>query len=86
MSGSAADWITLDEAQAILAAGLHDYYHLRSTPAHQAVAIPPRLRDLAACAPREQCTATAERVLASWLDVNRKPGKGAAWPTQSSAA
>lgn len=37
------------------------------------------LRDLAACAPREQCTATAERVLKAWLMANPKPGKGAAW-------
>ncbi|MGX7925057.1 heparinase II/III family protein [Tsuneonella sp. HG094] len=41
------------------------------------------LRDLAACAPREQCTATAERVLSSWLEVNRKPGKGAAWQVEN---
>ena len=41
------------------------------------------LGDLAACAPREQCTATAERVLAAWLDLNgpkaRGIGKGPAW-------
>jgi uncharacterized heparinase superfamily protein len=37
------------------------------------------LRDLASCAPREQCAATAERVLAGWLAANSKPGKGAAW-------
>jgi uncharacterized heparinase superfamily protein len=37
------------------------------------------LRDLAACAPREQGAATAERVLAAWLEANPKPGKGAAW-------
>ncbi|KRA80315.1 heparinase II/III domain-containing protein [Altererythrobacter sp. Root672] len=37
------------------------------------------LRDLEACAPRQQCTATAERVLGAWLDANGKPGKGAAW-------
>ena len=37
------------------------------------------LADLAASAPREQCTATAERILASWLDAGGKPGKGAAW-------
>jgi len=36
-------------AQAILAAGLDDYYRLRSTPAQQAAdSIPPRLRDLTA--------------------------------------
>lgn len=37
------------------------------------------LTDLEACAPRPQCTQTAERVLAAWLDVNAHPGKGAAW-------
>jgi len=37
------------------------------------------LRDLAASAPREQCTATAERVLTAWLEANPAPGKGAAW-------
>ncbi|MEO6041174.1 MAG: heparinase II/III family protein [Croceibacterium sp.] len=37
------------------------------------------LRDLAACAPRAQCTATAERVLAAWLEANPQPGKGPAW-------
>jgi uncharacterized heparinase superfamily protein len=37
------------------------------------------LRDLAACAPREQCVATAERVLTGWLEANARPGKGAAW-------
>ena len=37
------------------------------------------LADLAASAPREQCTATAERILAAWLAENGRPGKGAAW-------
>jgi len=37
------------------------------------------LRDLAASAPREQCTATAERVLGAWLEVNPHPGKGTPW-------
>jgi uncharacterized heparinase superfamily protein len=37
------------------------------------------LRDLAACAPREQCVSTAERVLAAWLETNPRPGKGPAW-------
>lgn len=37
------------------------------------------LRDLAACAPREQCVVTAERVLAAWLEANPEPGKGPAW-------
>lgn len=44
------------------------------------------LRDLAACAPREQCTATAERVLGAWLAANPKPvqgtKKGAAWQVE----
>jgi uncharacterized heparinase superfamily protein len=37
------------------------------------------LRDLAASAPREQCTSTAEWILATWLDANAQPSKGAAW-------
>ena len=39
------------------------------------------LRDLEASAPRTQCTHTAERVLAAWLEANPLPGptKGAAW-------
>lgn len=37
------------------------------------------LRDLVAAAPREQCTATAERVLAAWLAANPKPGKSTPW-------
>ncbi|NTZ43756.1 heparinase [Altererythrobacter sp. SALINAS58] len=37
------------------------------------------LRDLASCGPREQCTATAERVLAAWMSANPKPHKGPAW-------
>jgi uncharacterized heparinase superfamily protein len=37
------------------------------------------LADLEACAPRQQCTHTAERVLAAWLEANSHPGKGAAW-------
>ena len=41
------------------------------------------LRDLAACAPREQCTATAERVLAAWLKANPRPGKGAPWNVEN---
>ncbi|MBD3729894.1 MAG: heparinase II/III family protein [Sphingomonadales bacterium] len=44
------------------------------------------LRDLAASAPREQCTATAERLLAAWLAANPGPGKrgakGAAWQVE----
>lgn len=41
------------------------------------------LRDLAACAPREQCTATAERVLSAWLNGNPRPGKGVAWQVEN---
>ncbi len=37
------------------------------------------LADLEACAPRAQCTQTAERVLAAWLKENPAPHKGAAW-------
>jgi uncharacterized heparinase superfamily protein len=37
------------------------------------------LRDLEACAPRAQCTATAERVLLAWLAANEEPSKGVAW-------
>ena len=37
------------------------------------------LRDLSASAPREQCTPTAERILAAWLEANPRPGKGPAW-------
>jgi uncharacterized heparinase superfamily protein len=37
------------------------------------------LNDLAACAPRQQCTPTAERILTAWLDANHQAGKGAAW-------
>ncbi|WP_338446870.1 heparinase II/III-family protein [Pelagerythrobacter marensis] len=40
------------------------------------------LRDLAASAPREQCAATAERVLRAWLDANPAPGKGPAWEVE----
>jgi uncharacterized heparinase superfamily protein len=37
------------------------------------------LADLDACAPRQQCTATAERILTAWLEANPHPGKGTAW-------
>ncbi|MEN9932064.1 MAG: hypothetical protein RIS17_637, partial [Pseudomonadota bacterium] len=37
------------------------------------------LRDLAASAPREQCSATAQRITAAWLNANPRPGKGPAW-------
>jgi uncharacterized heparinase superfamily protein len=49
------------------------------------------LRDLCASGPREQCTATAERVLTGWLKANAKPGtspghkraRGAAWTVEN---
>ena len=37
------------------------------------------LRDLAASAPREQCTATAERILQGWLAENEVIGRGVGW-------
>ncbi|VVT02738.1 heparinase II/III family protein [Erythrobacter sp. EC-HK427] len=40
------------------------------------------LRDLEACAPRQQCTGVAERVLTRWLDANPEPGKGPAWKVE----
>jgi uncharacterized heparinase superfamily protein len=45
------------------------------------------LRDLASCAPREQCSATAERVLGAWLAANGRAGdkafKGPAWQVET---
>ncbi len=41
------------------------------------------LRDLAASAPRAQCTAVAERVLANWFDANALTGKGPAWKVEN---
>lgn len=41
------------------------------------------LRDLAACAPRAQCTAVAERVLCAWLDANPQVGKGPSWKVEN---
>jgi len=37
------------------------------------------LADLEACAPRQQCTPIAERILTAWLEANPRPGKGTAW-------
>ena len=37
------------------------------------------LRDLATCAPREQCIGTADRVLSAWLDADAEPGRGIGW-------
>jgi len=41
------------------------------------------LRDLAACAPRTQCTQVAERVLGAWLDANSQVGKGPSWKVEN---
>lgn len=43
------------------------------------------LPDLAASSPREQCTATAERIVGAWLDANPKPHKGPAWQVGNAA-
>jgi uncharacterized heparinase superfamily protein len=40
------------------------------------------LGDLAASAPREQCTATAERITDAWLNANAKPSKNSAWTVE----
>ena len=40
------------------------------------------LRDLSACAPREQCAAVAERILGAWLDANPQGTKGPAWTVE----
>ncbi|TMM48292.1 heparinase II/III family protein [Qipengyuania marisflavi] len=40
------------------------------------------LRDLSSCAPREQCTAVAERLLAGWLAAIPEPAKGPAWSVE----
>ena len=40
------------------------------------------LRDLQSCAPREQCTSVATRILESWLKANPKPAKGPAWKVE----
>ena len=48
------------------------------------------LTDLEACGPREQGTATAERILGAWLQANpkppAKPGKGPAWAVGNTGA
>ena len=41
------------------------------------------LRDLAACAPREDCAPVAEQLVRKWLRVNPTPGKGSAWTVES---
>lgn len=45
------------------------------------------LADLAACAPREDCTGVAERITRSWLDANegrtKASGKSAAWDVEN---
>ncbi|WP_370034437.1 heparinase II/III family protein [Qipengyuania mesophila] len=40
------------------------------------------LRDLATCAPREDCAEVAEKLLARWLKANPLPGKGPAWTVE----
>ncbi|MDG6079380.1 heparinase [Erythrobacter litoralis] len=40
------------------------------------------MRDLAACAPRTQCAATAGRIFAAWNAQNRETGKGPAWTVE----
>ena len=37
------------------------------------------LRDLATCAPREQCIGTADRVLSAWFDADAERGRGIGW-------
>ncbi len=41
------------------------------------------LRDLDACAARQQCAQTAEQILLAWLDANPGQGKGAAWKVEN---
>ncbi len=40
------------------------------------------LRDLAACAPREDCSAVGEALLARWLKANPVPARGPAWTVE----
>ena len=40
------------------------------------------LRDLAACAPREECAGVGEKLLARWLKANPLPAKGPAWTVE----
>ncbi|AXK43418.1 heparinase [Erythrobacter aureus] len=40
------------------------------------------LRDLDACAPREECAAIGEKLLARWLKANPVPAKGPAWSVE----
>ncbi|MBL45702.1 MAG: heparinase [Sphingomonadaceae bacterium] len=40
------------------------------------------LRDLGACAPREECAAIGEKLLARWLKANPVPAKGPAWSVE----
>jgi uncharacterized heparinase superfamily protein len=40
------------------------------------------LADLAASAPRADCTPVAERITAMWLHAHREPGKGPAWEVE----
>ncbi|MEC9150904.1 MAG: heparinase, partial [Pseudomonadota bacterium] len=40
------------------------------------------LRDLAACAPREECAGVGEKLLARWLKANPVPARGPAWTVE----
>lgn len=40
------------------------------------------LRDLGACAPREECAGIGEKLLARWLKANPVPAKGPAWTVE----
>ncbi len=40
------------------------------------------LRDLAACAPREECAEVGEPLLAKWLKANPQPARGPAWTVE----
>lgn len=41
------------------------------------------MRDLAACAPRTQCAATAGAIFSHWSDANPEPGRGPAWTVEN---
>ena len=40
------------------------------------------LRDLGACAPREECAGVGEKLLARWLKANPVPARGPAWTVE----
>ena len=41
------------------------------------------LRDLGACAPREECAGLGEKLVARWLKANPVPAKGPAWTVEN---